>query len=73
MIDDYARVLDDAQRGRAIELARDGIEFSGTESRYSEGQKKRFNAAGLRHFYRSPEQHYRPGDLLRQPASDLSR
>ena len=52
----------------AIGLAREGIEFSGTESRYSESQKDRFNAAGLRHFYRSPEQHYKPGDLVQQPA-----
>jgi len=52
----------------AIGLARKGIEFSGTESRYSEGQKDRFNAAGLRHFYRSPEQHYKPGERLKQPA-----
>ncbi len=54
--------------GRALELAREGIEFSGTESRYSERQKDRFNDAGLRHFFKTPQQHYRPGDLLRQPA-----
>jgi len=52
----------------ALRLARDGIEFSGTESRYSETQKGRFNPAGLRHFYKSPQQHYRPGEVLKQPA-----
>ena len=54
--------------GTALRLARDGIEFSGTESRYSETQKDRFNPAGLQHFYKSPQQHYRPGDVLKQPA-----
>ncbi|TNF90947.1 MAG: gamma-glutamyltransferase [Gammaproteobacteria bacterium] len=52
----------------AIRLAQDGIEFSGTESRYSAGQKDRFNTAGLRHFYKTPEQHYKPGEVLKQPA-----
>ena len=53
---------------RAIQLADDGIEFSGTESRYSESQRERFNAAGVRHFYRGPGEPYRPGEILRQPA-----
>ena len=52
----------------ALELATDGIEFSGTESRYLESQKERFNAAGTRHFYKSPQQHYLPGEILKQPA-----
>ena len=52
----------------ALRLAREGIEFTGTESRYSETQKDRFNSAGLRHFYKTPEQHYEPGDVLQQPA-----
>lgn len=52
----------------ALRLARDGIEFSGTESRYSETQKDRFNPAGLRHFYKSQQQHYRPGEIMKQPA-----
>ena len=52
----------------ALRLARNGIEFSGTESRYSETQKDRFNPAGLRHFFKSPQQHYRPGEILKQPA-----
>ena len=52
----------------AIRLAETGIEFSGTESRYSEGQAERFNAAGVRHFYRAAGQPYRPGEILRQPA-----
>ncbi len=52
----------------ALLLAENGIEFSGTESRYSETQKSRFNAAGIRHFYKSASQHYQPGDLLQQPA-----
>jgi len=52
----------------ALALAEDGIEFSGTESRYAESQQDRLNAAGLRHFYRSPTQPYRPGEILRQPA-----
>lgn len=52
----------------ALRLAENGIEFSGTESRYLESQKERFNAAGLKHFYKSAQQHYRPGDLFRQPA-----
>ena len=52
----------------AMTLAVDGIEFSGTESRYSETQKDRLNPAGLKHFFRTPEQHYRPGETLKQPA-----
>ncbi|MDJ0777621.1 MAG: gamma-glutamyltransferase [Gammaproteobacteria bacterium] len=52
----------------AIALAEKGIEFSGTESRYAEGQAERFNVAGLRHFFRTPAQPYRPGETLRQPA-----
>jgi len=52
----------------AMTLALDGIEFSGTESRYSETQKDRLNPAGLRHFFKTPQQHYRPGEILRQPA-----
>ena len=52
----------------AIRLAERGIEFSGTESRYLESQKERFNEAGVRHFYQASGEHYRPGDLLRQPA-----
>ncbi|MCG6891661.1 MAG: gamma-glutamyltransferase [Gammaproteobacteria bacterium] len=52
----------------ALRLAEDGIEFSGTESRYSETQKDRFNPAGFRHFYKSPQQPYLPGEILRQPA-----
>ena len=52
----------------ALRLAEDGIEFSGTESRYAESQKDRLNPAGFRHFYKSPKQHYLPGEILRQPA-----
>jgi len=52
----------------ALRLAERGIEFSGTESRYSESQVDRFNPAGVRHFLKSPGQPYRPGDLLKQPA-----
>lgn len=52
----------------AMRLATDGIEISGTGSRYSETQKDRFNAAGFRHFYKTPQQHYRPGEILKQPA-----
>ena len=53
---------------RPVKLARDGIEFSGTESRYTEKQKERFNRAGIRHFFRTPQQHYTPGEILKQPA-----
>ncbi len=52
----------------ALTLAVDGIEFSGTESRYAETQIDRFNAAGARHFFKAPRQPYRPGERLRQPA-----
>ena len=52
----------------ALRLAEDGIEVSGTGSRYAESQKDRLNPAGFRHFYKSPKQHYLPGDTLRQPA-----
>jgi gamma-glutamyltranspeptidase/glutathione hydrolase len=52
----------------AMTLAQDGVEFSGTESRYSETQKERLNPAGLKHFFKTPEQHYQPGDILKQPA-----
>jgi gamma-glutamyltranspeptidase/glutathione hydrolase len=52
----------------ATKLALDGIEFSGTESRYSETQKDRLNPAGFKHFFKTPQQHYRPGEILRQPA-----
>ena len=52
----------------AMRLATEGIEFSGTESRYSETQKERLNPAGLRHFYKTPQRHYRPGEIFKQPA-----
>ncbi len=52
----------------AIKLALNGIEFSGTESAYSATQKDRLNPAGFKHFFKSPQQHYRPGEILKQPA-----
>ena len=52
----------------ALRLSEDGIEFSGTESRYSETQKDRLNPAGFKHFYKSPQQPYLPGEILKQPA-----
>ena len=52
----------------ATKLALDGIEFSGTESAYSATQKDRLNPAGFKHFFKSPQQHYRPGEILKQPA-----
>ena len=52
----------------AMTLASDGIEFSGTESRYSETQIDRLNAAGVKHFFKAPQQPYRPGEILKQPA-----
>ncbi len=52
----------------ALSLAQDGIEFSGTESRYAETQQDRLNAAGFKHFYKAPNQPYKPGEILRQPA-----
>jgi len=52
----------------ALRLAEGGIEFSGTQSRYSESQKDRLNPAGFRHFYKSPQQPYLPGEVLKQPA-----
>jgi gamma-glutamyltranspeptidase/glutathione hydrolase len=52
----------------ALRLAEDGMELSGTQSRYSESQKDRFNPAGFRHFYKSPQHPYLPGEVLKQPA-----
>ena len=52
----------------AMKLAQDGIEISGTESRYLEGQKERLNSAGLEHFFKTPDQHYQPGETFKQPA-----
>ena len=52
----------------AIALAVNGIEFSGTMSRYSETQIGRLNDAGVRHFFKAPKQPYRPGEVLKQPA-----
>jgi gamma-glutamyltranspeptidase/glutathione hydrolase len=52
----------------AMTLAVNGIEFSGTESRYSETQIGRLNSAGVRHFFKAPKQPYRPGEILKQPA-----
>ena len=52
----------------AMTLAVNGIEFSGTESRYSETQIGRLNDAGVRHFFKAPKQPYRPGEILKQPA-----
>ncbi len=52
----------------AMSLATDGIEFSGTESRYSETQIDRLSPAGIRHFFKAPEIPYRPGEILQQPA-----
>ena len=52
----------------ATSLALNGIEFSGTQSAYLATQKDRLNPAGFRHFFKSPQQHYRPGEILKQPA-----
>jgi len=52
----------------AMTLAVNGIEFSGTQSRYSETQIGRLNDAGVRHFFKAPKQPYRPGEILKQPA-----
>ena len=52
----------------ALMLAQDGIEFSGTESRYAESQKDRLNPGGMQHFFKPQKQHYRPGEVFRQPA-----
>ena len=52
----------------ALGLANDGIEFSGTESRYAESQKDRLNAGGKPHFFKASNEHYRPGETFRQPA-----
>ena len=52
----------------ALALAGDGIEFSGTESRYAESQADRLNAAGIGHFFKAPGKPYKPGEILRQPA-----
>jgi gamma-glutamyltranspeptidase/glutathione hydrolase len=52
----------------ATNLALNGIEFSGTESAYAATQKDRLNPAGFKHFFKSPQQHYRPGEILKQPA-----
>jgi len=52
----------------AMHLAVNGIEFSGTESRYSETQIGRFNDAGVRYFFKAPNQPYRPGEVLKQAA-----
>jgi len=52
----------------AMTLAVNGIEFSGTMSRYSETQIGRLNSAGVRHFFKAPKQPYRPGEVLKQPA-----
>ena len=64
----YGKLPWDELFATAMRLAIDGIEISGTGSRYSETQKDRFNAAGFRHFYKTPQQHYRPGEILKQPA-----
>ena len=56
----YGKLKWQALFDAAMKLANDGIEFSGTESRYAESQRERFNPAGLRHFYKTPEQHYLP-------------
>ncbi len=52
----------------ALTLAVNGIEFTGTASRYAETQIGRLNEAGVRHFFKAPEQPYRPGEILKQPA-----
>lgn len=52
----------------ALTLAVNGIEFTGTASRYAETQIGRLNDAGVRHFFKAPKQPYRPGEVLKQPA-----
>ena len=52
----------------AMILAIDGIEFSGTQSRYSENQIGRLNDAGVKHLFKGPKQPYLPGEILKQPA-----
>jgi gamma-glutamyltranspeptidase/glutathione hydrolase len=64
----YGRLEWAALFDSATKLALDGIEFSGTESAYSATQKDRLNPAGFKHFFKSPQQHYRPGEILKQPA-----
>jgi gamma-glutamyltranspeptidase/glutathione hydrolase len=52
----------------AMIMAIDGIEFSGTQSRYSENQIGRLNDAGVKHLFKGPKQPYLPGEILKQPA-----
>ena len=52
----------------ALRLAEQGVQVSGTMSRYAETQIDRLTAAGERHFFMAPGKPYPPGETLRQPA-----
>ena len=52
----------------ALQLAEQGLQVSGTMSRYAETQIDRLNSAGEKHFFRAPGQPHRPGETLVQPA-----
>ena len=52
----------------AMQLAEQGVQVSGTMSRYAETQINRLNAAGEKHFFQAPGKPYPPGETLRQPA-----
>ena len=52
----------------ALLLAEQGMQVSGTMSRYAETQIDRLNRAGQKHFFRAPGKPYQPGDHFAQPA-----
>ncbi|MDH3387845.1 MAG: gamma-glutamyltransferase, partial [Gammaproteobacteria bacterium] len=66
--DRYGKLKWAALFDTALELATRGMEVNGIWSRNTEGQKERLNPAGIKHFFKSPGQHYRPGETMSQPA-----
>jgi len=66
--DRYGELKWNALFDTALDLATRGMEVNGIWSRNTEAQKDRLNPAGIKHFFKSPGQHYRPGETFSQPA-----
>ncbi|MBY0316562.1 MAG: gamma-glutamyltransferase [Bdellovibrionales bacterium] len=51
----------------AIRLANEGFPVSGEWVKLTNGSKKDFNPAGLKYFFKSNGDSYKPGEILKQP------
>lgn len=51
----------------ALELARNGFLLSGEWVKETSEEKERFQAAGLKYFFKAKGESYKPGEIFRQP------